>query len=153
MQRGVTLIELLICIAILSIFAGMAVPRLGHSLEKQELENTSRQVAADIRWLQQLSINAGVDTTAYAMLFNNTTPYGYYITANTQNIKKVTFPLSVSLSGSHSYISFSQTGAPKVGAQTISLYSKTLKQWKYIILAPVTGRVRVSDSKSLQTGE
>ena len=153
MQRGVTLIELLICIAILSIFPSMAIPRLGQSIDKQELENVSRQLAADIRWLQQLSTNAGVDTTAYAMIFNNTTPYGYYITANTQSIKKVTFPLSVSLSGVHSYILFSQTGTPKVGAQTISLHSKSLKQWKYVILTPVTGRVRISDSISLQPGE
>jgi prepilin-type N-terminal cleavage/methylation domain-containing protein len=134
MQRGVTLIEVIICISIICIFAGMAMPVLGQSLAKQELAYTSRQLEADIRWLQQISINADVDTTAYAIFFYNTTPYDYYVTANTQSIKKVTFPISVSLSGSHSYILFSQTGAPKVGAQTISLYSKTLKQWKYVII-------------------
>jgi len=145
MQRGVTLIELLICIAILSLFASMAIPRLGQSLEKQELENASRQLAADIRWLQQISINAGIDTTAYAMFFYNTAPYGYYVTASTQRIKNVTFPISVILPGSHSYITFTPSGAPGTGAQSISLYSKHLKQWKYVILAPVTGRVRISD--------
>jgi prepilin-type N-terminal cleavage/methylation domain-containing protein len=150
MQRGVTLIELLICIAILSIFAGMAIPRLGQSLEKQELENSSRQLAADIRWLQQISINAGVDTTAYAMFFYNTTPYGYYITANTQRIKNVIFPISVNLPGSHSYITFTPNGAPVIGAQSISLYNRKLKQWKYVILAPVTGRVRISDVSSVE---
>jgi prepilin-type N-terminal cleavage/methylation domain-containing protein len=153
MQRGVTLIELLICIAILSIFAGMAIPRLGQSVEKQELENSCRQLAADICWLQQISINAGVDSTSYAMFFYNTAPYGYYVTANTQRIKNVTFPLTVNLPGSHSYILFSQTGAPKSGAQSISLYSKKLNQWKYVILAPVTGRVRISDISSTQPEE
>jgi prepilin-type N-terminal cleavage/methylation domain-containing protein len=150
MQRGVTLIELLICIALLSIFAGMAIPRLGQSVEKQELENASRQLAADIRWLQQISINAGVDTTAYAMSFYNTTPYGYYVTANTQRIKNVTFPTSVDLPGSHSYITFTPSGVPGMGAQSISLYSKKLKKWKYVILAPVTGRIRISDVNSVE---
>lgn len=150
MQRGVTLIELLICIAILSILAGIAVPRLGQSLEKQELEISARQLAADIRWLQQISINADVNTTAYAMFFYNTTPYGYYVTTNTQRIKNIILPISVSLPGSHPYISFASSGAPITGSQSISLYSKKLKKWKYVILAPVTGRVRISDVNSVE---
>lgn len=153
MQRGVTLIELLVCIAILSIFASVTIPNLGQSLEKQELESTSCQLAAEIRWLQQISINAGVDTTAYAMFFYNTTPYGYYVTANTTRIKNVIFPESVTLSGYHSYISFAQSGAPKTGAQTISIRSKKLKQWKYVILTPITGRVRISDFINTQPEE
>lgn len=150
MQRGVTLIELLICIAILSIFTGITIPRLGQSVEKQELESASRQLAADIRWLQQISINAGMDTTAYAMIFYQTTPHGYYITANTQGIKNVTFPISVSIHGIPSYISFARTGAPSTGAQAIILYSEKLQQFKYVILTPVTGRVRISDVSSVE---
>ena len=151
-QRGMTLIELLICIAVFGIIASMAVPTLGQSMAKQELEGASLQLAADIRWLQQIGINNGSGIVSYKLLFNTNTPYGYYVTANTQVIKKYTFPVSVKLSGIPSPIGFSLSGAPS-GAQTISLQSIKLKTMKYVILAPVTGRVRISDSNSLQPGE
>lgn len=153
MQRGLTLIELVICIGIIGIIACMAFPALGQSLAKQELESTSVQLAADIRWLQQLSINAGSGTVSYIMLFKHSEPYGYDITANTQVIKHFTFPDSVKLPGFYSPIGFGLSGAPLIGAQTISLQSNRLKIWRYVILAPVTGRVRISDAKPLQLGE
>ena len=151
-QRGMTLIELLICVAVFGIIASMAIPTLGQSLAKQELESSSLQLAADIRWLQQLAINAGSGSVSNKLLFNTSAPYGYYVTANTQIIKKYTFPVSVKLSGIPSPIGFSLSGSPS-GAQTISLQSTKLKTMKYVILAPVTGRVRISDSNSLQPGE
>lgn len=151
-QRGVTLIELVICIGVLGIIASMAVLTLGQSLAKQELDSTSRQLVADIRWLQQLSINTGGGTVIYRLLFNNSVPYGYYVTANTQVIKKVTLPVSIRLGGNYIQIGFGLSGAP-TGAQTISLQSTKLKTWKYVVLAPVTGRVRISDVVPGQTEE
>lgn len=149
-QRGMTLLELVICIGVLGILASTAILTLGQSLAKQELDKTSLQLMADIRWLQQLSINAGSGTVSYILLFNHSEPYGYYVTANTQVIKQITFPPSVKLSGFYSPIGFALSGAPSMGAQTVSLQSTTLKTWKYVILAPVTGRVRISDAKPLQ---
>ena len=151
-QRGVTLLELVICMGVLSIIASMVIPTLGQSLAKQELESASLQLAADIRWLQQLSINAGNGTVSYRLLFNNGEPYGYYVTANTQVIKSLTFPVSVRLPGGSAQIGFGPSGAPS-GAQTVSLQSTKLKTWKYVVLAPVTGRVRISNSKPLQPEE
>ncbi len=148
MQRGSTIIELLICIAVLGLIFSMAALTLQQSLAQQEIENTARQLVADIRLLQQFSVNSGVDLVAYVLIFNNAEPYGYYITANTQVIKHVIFPKSVRLSGHSSRIFFNINGTPVMGAQTISLYSTTLKKLKYVILAPVTGRVRISDSQS-----
>jgi len=150
-QRGMSLVELVICMGILSIIASTAVLGLGQSLAKQELESTSLQLVADIRWLQQLSMNAGSGTVSYILLFRPSEPYGYYVTANTQVIKQITFPPSVKLSGFYSPIGFALSGAPLIGAQTVSLQSAKLKTWKYVILAPVTGRVRSSDSNPLQS--
>lgn len=149
-QRGLTLLELVICIGIISVLASTAIMTLGQSVAKQELESTGLQLVADIRWLQQLSINAG-GTVAYILQFSHDEPYGYSVTANTKIIKQINFPPSVKLAGSFSPIGFSLSGAPLIGAQTVSLQSTKLKTWKYVILAPVTGRVRVSDFKPLQT--
>jgi prepilin-type N-terminal cleavage/methylation domain-containing protein len=146
MQRGFTIIELLICMAVLGLIVSMAALTLQPSLAQQELESTARQLAADIRLLQQLSINSGANSVAYALLFTQTSPYGYYITANTQMIKHTVFPKSVRLSGNCTLIFFNSNGTPVMGAQTISLYSTTLKTLRYVMLAPVTGRVRISQS-------
>ena len=142
-KRGVTLLELMICMAVLGIIVSIAVPKIGQSLARQELDSASLQLAADIRWLQQISINADPYAPSI-MRFNYNKPCGYYVTANSQVIKKCTFPSSVEIPSAYSPIGFSSAGTPSF-AQTISLQSKKLNTWKHVILAPVTGRVRISD--------
>lgn len=144
-QRGVTLLEVIICIGIVGIIAGGGMLTLGSSLANQELVSSSLQLTADIRWLQQISMNGGSEVS-YLLLFQHAAPYGYYVTANSQTVKRVSFPASVRLSGSYSPIGFSPSGAPVIGAQSIGLQSSKLKTWKYVILAPVTGRVRISSA-------
>jgi len=151
-QRGVTLIELVVCLGVLGIIASTAIPKLGQSLAKQELERASLQLAADIRWLQQVSINAGKDTVPSILRFNYNQPCGYYVTTNNQVIKSYTFPASVTLPDPYSPIGFGLSGAPS-GAQTVMLKSTKLNTKKYVILAPVTGRVRISNSLPQQSEE
>lgn len=69
---------------------------LGSSLANQELVSSSLQLTADIRWLQQISANGGNEVSY--LLFQHAAPYGYYVTANSQTVKKVSFPASVRLS-------------------------------------------------------
>lgn len=149
-QRGATFLELVICIGLLGMLSSGIILTIGPSLASQELLSSSLQLVADIRWLQQRTINEGGGTVSYALLFNHAEPYGYYVTANGQTMKSVNFPSSVRLSGSYSPIGFSLSGAPVIGAQSIGLQSIKLKTWKYVILAPVTGRVRISDSNPSQ---
>lgn len=149
-QQGVTFLELVICLGILSIIGSSSLFSLGQSLRKQELESASLLLAADLRWLQQLSINERSIATAYLLVFKQTRPYGYDITANTQTVKTVLFPRSVTLHVPYPRISFGRSGAPLLGAQTISLESGKLHSWKYVILAPVTGRIRLSETSPHQ---
>lgn len=145
-QRGVTLLELITCIGIVVIIASSAMLVLGQSLQKQELESACMLLTSDLRWLQQLSINDGSGTVSYILRFNQSEPAGYYITANTRVIKKTIFPRGIRLYVSYSVIGFGLLGVPLTGAQTISLQSDKLNIWKYVILAPVTGRVRISNT-------
>jgi len=153
MQRGLTVIELMICISILGILASEAILTLGQSLAQQEMIGASLQLAGDIRYLQQLAVNAGSETTSSILLFTYDEPYGYMITSNTKVIKRIIFPPSIKLYGPYSPIGFGLSGAPLSGAQTIGLQSSKLKTWKYVILAPVTGRVRISDTLPLRPEE
>lgn len=152
-QRGVTLPELVICIGIFVILASSAMLVIGQSLHKQELENACLLLATDLRWLQQLSINAGYDKVSYILQFNQDEPCGYYITANTKLIKKHIFPRGIRLYAPYSFIGFGLSGVPIKGAQTISLESNSLHIWKYVILAPVTGRVRISNTSPNHEGD
>ena len=152
-QRGVTLPELVICLGIFAILMSAALLVLGQSLHKQELENACLLLATDLRWLQQLSINAGYNKVSYILQFNLDEPCGYYITANTKLIKKHIFPRGIRLYAPYPLIGFGLSGVPLKGAQTISLESNSLHAWKYVVLAPVTGRVRISNTRPSQAGD
>lgn len=151
-QRGVTFIELVICLGILGLLASRALLTIGETLAKQELDSAARQLVAEIRLLQQLSLNAGSGAVQTILHFNANEPCGYYVTANTEVTKRFTFPTSVRLPYPYMPIAFGLSGAPS-GAQTIGLQSQKLGTWKYVILAPVTGRVRISDVSPLVTEE
>lgn len=142
-QRGVTFLELIICIGILGFIGSLSMLLLGSTLRHQQLDSASFQLVADLRWLQQLTMN-GDATMSYVLLLNLKAPYGYLVTANRQVLKKNVFPSSVQLLAEYPSISFSPSGAPQTGMQTISLQSDKQDLRNYVILAPVTGRVRIS---------
>ena len=48
-QRGVTLLELLIVLAIMALIAGIALPLLGNGVSTTELRSSARQLAAGLR--------------------------------------------------------------------------------------------------------
>jgi prepilin-type N-terminal cleavage/methylation domain-containing protein len=56
-ERGFTLMELLIVLAIFGIVAGIGVVRFQTAQAHQELDRAVRELTADIRWMQQLSAN------------------------------------------------------------------------------------------------
>lgn len=143
---------MIFCVGILLIISSAATLVCGKALQQQELESASLELVADLQWLQQLSINDGSGTISYILQFNQNQPCGYYIKANTQVIKQNVFPENISLYLSYPAIAFSISGAPLKGAQTISLQSNKLNLWKYVIVAPVTGRIRISNTLS-QTEE
>ncbi len=144
---GFFLVELLIVVGVFIILAGLVLPKLGQAAAELELNTAARNLVADIRWLQTITVNSGSDAgrTIYTLYYNP--PREYYITAGVQVIKKVKLPVGISIANTPPAKSFyfnPANGAPNM-AQTIMLYSSVIREIKYIMIEGAVGRVRLSD--------
>ena len=142
-QQGFTLIEVLITVAMIGILAGIAIPRLGNALALRELDNAARQLAGDLRLLEELAHNTndnGVTLIPF-MMFKNSTPYGYQITGHSW----VYFPSSVRINDNPANVEVRIDGNPSNPIR-ISLESTVVSgAQRFIKIQPLTGRVRISD--------
>lgn len=153
-RGGFSLLELLIVTAMISMICAMGMLRLGDSLAGAELSAAALELAADLRWMQQASVNSPVGTGGpfYSLAFNQGNGAGYVVKAGLNVCKRAVFPDSVRLANMPAAVSFSGLGSPS-NAQTIALKSLRTKQNRYVIVAAVTGRVRISDVAAWEAGE
>lgn len=147
MQRGFTLIEVVVVIAVLGIIALMALPAMGNTLADRELENAAALIVAGLRKSQQDSINTAPPIGFPSMYFDKASPSRYYITVNAKQTESVTLPSSVKIDKAPGDgIIFGINGYPQKPA-TITLSSTKTNKQKFVIIA-ATGRIRISDQSS-----
>lgn len=153
MQRGFTLVEMIVALAVISMVAGMAMlsmAGLNNILYEIELDSAARVLAADIRWLQQASINAG-KAHGYIMQFQpSTKPHYYSITDSSNEYKRVNFTgdfaniefIAAPASGG---LAFNSEGVPLTGGYQIILRHTKASPVKTreLTILPATGRIMV----------
>lgn len=140
-ENGFTLVELVVVTLIISILVGMAVPSMNHILARYRLSTAARQLAGDIRYVQQMAV--GGESTRVYILFDVGNRL-YFIKKNNQVLEQVQLPqgisfMSVPFSGKQ--LAFSIDGAP-TGAGEIILQNEYAGLYKVIVM-PATGRVRL----------
>lgn len=59
--RGLTLLEMLICLAILGILTALAVPTYNHHQQTNHLQAAAEAVAADLRWARSEALKRNID--------------------------------------------------------------------------------------------
>ena len=153
-RGGFSLLELLVVTAMISMICAMGLLRLGDSLAAAELSAAALELAADLRWMQQASVNSpvGAGGPFYSLTFNQASGAGYVVKAGLNVYKRGAFPDSVRLANLPQVVSFTGFGSP-THAQTIALKSLRTNRVRYVIIAAVTGRVRLSDSAAWESGE
>lgn len=62
-QRGFTILELMIAVAILGILASIALPSFNSAIAKTQLENAAEAIYSDIRYARSESIKRSLDVT------------------------------------------------------------------------------------------
>ena len=142
-KNGFTLLEILIVAAVLAIAASLLAPKLGDSVARYELDNAARQLMADLRWMQQMTINSG-GQVAPQMTFASGAPYHYAVTVSAWSKKTVPLPRSVAVV--NSYITFDADGLPglpyKLGTSII-LNSTKIPALSRKVIIDSKGRVRM----------
>ncbi|HWR39424.1 MAG TPA: hypothetical protein VN611_07970 [Patescibacteria group bacterium] len=137
---GFMVVEVLLVLSVASMLAVVAMPVLGNVLARQEIDMAARQLAADVRWLQQISIN-GSGSVMPQLEF---TERGYMITQGTQSRKTVIFPSTVT--GYFPRMVFGINGTlavPNSLGATIRLNSKRITGASRQVIIDAVGRVRV----------
>lgn len=148
-QKGSTLIEVLLVIAIFSLLASAALPRYNHAAGRRDLDIAARQLAADMRWMQQFSTNLIAGSSELGLPFDphpslkfyTTAPHGYFITIGGVAVKKRIFPAGIQVQGSYPIISFGINGYFNTlyGLEIPLLYRNQTKK----VIVDSAGRIRI----------
>jgi len=147
-KNGFTLTELSVALLILGIAAAIVLPDLKTSLARYTLYTTARQMASEIRAVQQEAVTTG--QVLYQIFFDVTDNF-YILKLNTQTLKTVQLPSTISMETKfplpppkQTTMEFNVKGISTAG--TIILRDKVTGSFYYVIVAPVTGRVRISST-------
>ncbi|WP_003542133.1 prepilin-type N-terminal cleavage/methylation domain-containing protein [Desulfotomaculum nigrificans] len=156
-NKGFTLVELVVVIMILGIITAMSMPNFGRPLSDYKLYTAARQLATDIRSLEQKSINLADDkynNYSNYIMFGSKNKYliNEVIPSTGDNVqviqRSVNLPSGIEIfltNFTNNMLVFNRSGGTSSGG-TISLKSTVTGKQLYVIVLTGSGRVRVSNT-------
>lgn len=143
-STGLTILELLTVMLIISIASAVAVPAVNAALERAAGNAALRELVTDLRYAQQMALSDGSN---YYITFNKSMQT-YTISVagqfDQEIIKQVTLPDGIKLLGTNfanNKLYYTDLGSPSAGGR-IELSDRKGKVIKITVL-PATGRIRV----------
>lgn len=146
-EKGNSLIELLFIIAIISVFTTISIPKFT-TTDEMELDHAALQLAADLRWLQQTSINIPRGHEKFPMVSPELIPKmriqmgqdgGCRILLGTEVIRKLNFSKGVMINANYTAISFNNDGYIN---QPVTITLSQRNRYRQVIIDRV-GRIRI----------
>lgn len=153
-QRGFTLIELVIAIALISILATIAVININYMIAKNNLNTASSQLVTDIRTMQQLSMEKSTDDTSSSVNITFGKNSYQIITDTTKGtgLPSRILPNAITLTSSRgSILGFNPNNFSSNPAAMITITSSALpkgENTRTLIISHDTGRIRIDTSSS-----
>lgn len=146
-QKGFTLIELVICIFIIGLFAAIIIPNYIGMTREKEVDRAAKQLASDFRDMRQRSADDG-DTFALVINASN------YAIQNSSGIigRSVKFNSEL-VRFTVKTVTFNANDLSQNVNASIVVSSTDNKYNRYIKIARATGKVRVSKVADIQEGE
>lgn len=142
-ERGFTLIEVMVVVAILGILVAMAMPDLTRTLDRYKLNTAARDLAGNIRLVRQRAID-GEGKLVYLYINKYQTVYYLYKGMNTEEFKLpdgVTFYATPELDQYKLYFNIDGSPHPKSAGGYVLKNSRG--DTVTVELRMVTGRVQV----------
>lgn len=139
-NKGYTLIELIVVLALFSILFSIAIPNLNFVSRTQELQEL-KEFKRDVLFARNQAIVKG--KIHYFKL--DYTKNSYFIMSDGIEIKRCYFDNGVSLINNPAVIEivFTSSGVPKLG-NTIKLKTSDNQRYK-LVVNPVTGKISLSE--------
>lgn len=142
--------EIALVVALMGIVLSISLPSLSKPLAYYRLKVAAEQLAQDLREAQQTALNE--ESSYYGVFF--AAGGNYYEVRKAEGvsprvIKRVVLPPTVQIVATtfnNNYLSFTAKGTPYPTGGTVTLQDMVSGRFLYVIVASVTGRVRVSSS-------
>ncbi len=141
---GFTLFEVVVALSLLLLLCALAIPTLSHLQGRLTLLNTAHQIASIIRLARIEALEKETQTKVLFDILGNSVIFQVGKNTVRYKIPRGVFLYTTNFP-SHE-LRFLPRGTPMCGG-TIAL--RTKRNRKYVIVVPVTGRVRLSDTPSM----
>lgn len=144
-EKGLTLIELLLVLALISVLFSLAIPAISRAEQDWSLKADANKIAAVLRSARQEAVFTGKFQSV--LFYPDSHCYRVhgksyqYLNTGIKYVGRTTFTKEISNAPA---CTFSAAGVPSSGG-TVTLTNKYNKRL-YIILNPVAGRVRVDEN-------
>lgn len=144
-QQGFTLLELLIVIAMISIFFGMAVVKINDVVAINHLNSAADQLVIDLRTMQQLSLQKSSSNNPTINLTLSATTYQINSPGTTS--PTVIMPANVTITSTDKNpLTYNPYDITQNKENMIILTSTTINKSKTIVICKETGRIRIDSA-------
>lgn len=134
--KGFTLIELMIVVVLLGIFAALAVPSFSNMIERNRLETSASEL-----YRLLLSARSDAVTKRSTATLSYTSPDVWNVQQGGASVRSYTFPSTIKHTQSVSSVAFSPEGT---GSAAVLTVSSDNSQTRYTITVRPSGSIRLS---------